>query len=524
MTSPDPQAPRSPNKWVIAVTVMTGTIMAALDASIVNVALPQMSGSLGVTIEEITWVITGYMLSNVIIMPLIAWLSSRFGRKRMYLASAVLFTAASMCCGLARTLPVMIVFRVLQGAGGGVLMTVSQAILREAFPREEQGMAMGVYGMGVVLAPAFGPTLGGWLTDSYSWPWIFYVNVPIGLLNVLLVQRFIADPPYLEREHGRVDVPGIALLAIGLGALQLMLEEGQRDDWFSSSFIVTLAFVATVGLLLLLWRELTTDRPAVDLTILKNGTFSSATALGGVLGMGLYGSLFLLPLFLQTLLGYPAERSGLALMPRSLAMAVVMPIGGLLYNRLGPRLLIGSGLLVSAFSFWELSHLTSSDGFWDIFVPQLWQGVGFSLIFVALSTAALSGIAKAKMTAAAGLYNVVRQVFGSIGIAMAATTLTGGIARYHDVLAMHVTMYDSGTRAWLATVAAAVRSAGTDAYTATRRALALLDAEVTQQASVLSYNHVFALITLLFLVALPLVLLLRKGTPPDEPGEIIVET
>ena len=517
-------AARPSNKWVIAGTVMTGTIMAALDASIVNVALPEMSGTFGATIEEITWVATGYMLSNVIAMPLIAWLSARFWRKRMYVASFVSFTAASMCCGLARTLPVMVLFRIVQGAGGGVLMTVSQAILREAFPRHEQGMAMGVYGMGVVLAPAFGPTLGGWLTDRYAWPWIFYINVPIWVLGLLLVQRFIADPPYLVRERGRVDVPGIALLALGLGALQLMLEEGQRKDWFDSSFIVTLGAAAGLGLALFIWRELATDRPAVDLRILKSASFSSATALGGVLGMGLYGSLFLLPLFLQNLLGYPAETAGLALMPRSLAMAVVMPIGGLLYNRLGPRLLIAAGLLVSAFSFQELSHLTIVVGFWDVFVRQLWQGVGFSLIFVALSTAALGTIEKAKMTAAAGLYNVVRQVFGSVGIAVAATTLTTGIARYHDSLAEHVTMYDPTTRQWLATATAALRAAGSDAYTASRRALDLLNGDVTRQAVVLSYNHVFALVMLLFAIALPLVLLLRAtGAPRDEAAALIGE-
>jgi DHA2 family multidrug resistance protein len=502
---------------------MTGTIMAALDASIVNVALPEMSGTLGVTIEEITWVVTGYMLSNVIIMPLIAWLSARFGRKRIYVGSVLLFTAASMCCGLARTLPVMALFRVLQGAGGGVLMTVSQAILREAFPFEEQGVAMGVYGMGVVLAPAFGPTLGGWLTDQYAWPWIFYVNVPIGVLNLLLVQRFIEDPPYLVRERGRADVPGIALLALGLGALQLMLEEGQRKDWFASSFIVTLALASGLGLAFFIWRELATERPAVDLRLLKNASFTSATALGGVLGMGLYGSLFLLPLFLQNLLGYPAETSGLALMPRSLAMALVMPIGGLLYNRLGPRPLIASGLLVSAFSFWQLSHLTLAVGFWDVFVPQLWQGVGFSLIFVALSTAALGAIEKAKMTAAAGLYNVVRQVFGSVGIAVAATALTTGIARYHDVLAEHVTMYDPTTRERLGALSATLRTAGSDAYTAARGALAVLDAEVTRQAAVLSFNHVFALVMLLFALALPLVLLLRTAAARDEAAALIGE-
>jgi DHA2 family multidrug resistance protein len=511
----------APHKWIVAGTVLTGTIMAVLDASIVNVALPSMQGTLGATVEEITWVVTGYMLSNVIIMPLIAFLSARFGRKRFYMASVVLFAGASMLCGVARTLPLLVVFRILQGAGGGVLMTVSQAILRESFPPEEQGLSMGIYGMGVVLAPALGPTLGGWITDQYSWPWIFYINVPIGVLNLVLVQRFIADPPYLKRERGRVDWSGVALLATGLGALQFMLEKGQEKDWFSSSLIVTFTVVAAVGLVLFVWRELVARRPAVDLKILKSLPFSSATALGGVLGMGLYGSLFLLPLFLQELLGYPAETSGLALMPRSLAMGVVMPIAGWFYNRLGPRILVASGLVVSAFSFWELSHLTIEVGFWDVFVPQVWQGVGFSLIFVALSTAALAAISKAKMTAAAGLYNVVRQVFGSVGIAAAATILTTSASRYHDVLATHLTMYDATTRRWLAGVTGAMQRQGASDYTAHRRALDLLNINVTRQAVVLAYNHVFLLIAGLFMAVVPLVFLLRAA-PADGGREVIV--
>ncbi|HET7583474.1 MAG TPA: DHA2 family efflux MFS transporter permease subunit [Gemmatimonadaceae bacterium] len=512
----------APHKWLVAGSVMTGTIMAVLDSSIVNVALPDMSGSLGVTIEQITWVVTGYILSNVIIMPITGLLSSRFGRKNFYMASVVMFTVASMLCGLAGSLGVMVVFRILQGAGGGVLITVSQAILRESFPAEEQGMAMGIYGMGVVLAPAFGPTLGGWITDNYSWPWIFYINVPIGIINLMLVSRFIEDPWYLKRERGRIDFEGLALLTIGLGALQLMLEKGETEDWFNSGLIITLAIVAAVGLVLFIWRELVTARPAVDLRILQNSSFSSATALGGVLGMGLYGSLFLLPLFLQNLLGYPAMESGLALMPRSLAMAVVMPIGGRFYNKLGPRVLVSVGLVVSAFSFWELSHLTTQVGFWDIFWPQLWQGVGFSLIFVALSTAALATIEPARMTAASGLYNVVRQVFGSVGIAVAATQLTSGMSRYRAVLSTHITMLDTTTRSWLDAAVGAMMRAGADRYTAMQRALALLEGKVMRQAAVLSYNHIFALITLTFLLGLPLVLLLRRGHH-EGPAELAVE-
>jgi DHA2 family multidrug resistance protein len=503
--------PKQPaNKWVVAGTVLIGTIMSVLDSSVVNVALPDMSGTLGATIEEITWVVTGYILAQVIIMPITALLSARFGRKRFYLASVILFTLASMACGAARTMPVMVFFRAIQGAGGGVMITVAQAILREVFPPEEQGTAMGLFGLGVVLAPAFGPTLGGWLTDTYSWPWVFYVNAPIGLLCVLLVSRFVEDPPYLVRQKGRIDWLGLGAMTVGLGSFQLLLEKGQDKDWFQSSFIVWLAVIAVLGLAIFLWREFTAERPAVDVRLFRNVSFSSATFLNGILGMGLYGALFLLPLFLQELLGYPALKSGLALMPRSLAMAVCMPIAGLLYNRLGVRVLVGTGLAVSAFSFWDLAHLTTDTGIWDILLPQVWQGVGFSLLFVSLSTAALATIPKPKMTAASGLYNVVRQVMGSVGIAIAATQLVRSQSRYHDAIAEHVTMYSAATQQWLKAVTAGMIRAGADAYTATQRALQLLDLDVTRQATALAYNHVLLLVAGLFLASIPLVLLVRS--------------
>ncbi len=511
----------APHKWLVTLSVMSGTVMAVLDSSIVNVALPNMNGTLGTTVEEITWVVTGYMLSNVIIMPIIGMLSARLGRKNLYLASVVLFTVASMLCGVARTLPLLVAFRVIQGLGGGVLMTVSQAILRETFPTEEQGLAMGIYGMGVVLAPAFGPTLGGWLTDQYSWPWIFYINLPVGIVCILLVQRFIHDPPYLERTRGRIDYAGIGLLTVGLGALQLALEQGERRDWFESSFIVMLFATATIALVAFVWQELRIEQPAVNLRVLKNLPFASATAIGGVLGMGLFGSLFLLPLFLQNLLGYPAMKSGLALMPRSLAMAVVMPIGGLIYRRVGPRALATTGLMVSAFSFWQLSHLSSQLGFWDILQPQVWQGVGFSLIFLALSTAAFATIPRPQMTGAAGLYNVVRQVFGSVGIAVAANQLTVGVSRYHQILGERISLYDPATRAAIAGTVGGMQRFGADAFTATMRAIRLLDLRVMRQAAVLSYNHVFWLIAVLFALALPLVLLVRGRS--EAAAEIVAE-
>ena len=510
-----------PHKWIIAGTVLTGTIMAVLDSSIVNVALPDMSGTLGATLEEITWVVTAYILAQVIVMPITGLLAARFGRKRFYMASVVLFTGASMACGLAHSLGTMVVFRIAQGFGGGVLLTVSQAILRESFPAEEQGIAMGLYGLGAVLAPAFGPTLGGWLTDQYSWPWIFYVNVPVGILNIFLVTRFIDDPPYLVREKGYIDWPGLGLLVAGLGALQLMLEEGERNDWFQSGFIVRLGIVAALGLLLFIWRELKTDKPAVNLRILKNLSFSSATALGGVLGLALNGSLFLLPVFLQNLLGFDAMQSGITMMPRSIAMAVLMPIGGRFYNRLGPRVLVGGGLLIAGGGFYQMSRLTTDVGFWDLFWPQLWQGVGFSLIFVALSTAALSTIPRPRMTAATGLYNVVRQVMGSVGIAIAATTLSSSSVRYHAILSENAGASRIGAQ-WVERVAAGMMSKGADAFTAKAQALRILNGVIGRQAAVLAYNHVFVLVSALFVIGFPLVFLLRRGRPSGE-AELAVD-
>ena len=505
----------APHKWIVAGTVLTGTIMAVLDSSIVNVALPDMSGTLGVTIEEITWVVTAYILAQVIVMPITGLLAARFGRKRFYMSSVILFTVSSMACGLAHSLGSMVVFRVLQGFGGGVLLTVSQAILRESFPPEEQGIAMGLYGLGAVLAPAFGPTLGGWLTDQYSWPWIFYINVPVGVVNLILVSRFIEDPSYLVREKGYIDWPGLGLLVAGLGGLQLMLEEGERNDWFQSGFIVRLAVVAAVGLVLFVWRELTTERPAVDLRMLSNISFSSATALGGVLGLALTASLFLLPVFLQNLLGFNAMQSGFTLMPRSLAMAVLMPIGGRFYNKLGPRVLVGSGLLIAGAAFYSMSKLTTSVGYWDLFWPQLWQGVGFSLIFVALSTAALSTIPRPRMTAASGLYNVVRQVMGSVGIAIAATTLSTTTVRYHAILSEDAGASIAG-RQWLDALTKGMIAKGADAFTATQQSMRVLDGLITRQAAVLAYNHVFVLVSALFFIGFPLVFLLRRGSPQSE--------
>lgn len=506
-----------PNKWIITITVMTATVMAALDISIVNVSLPYMRGTLSASVEEITWVATGYMLSNVIVMPLIAFFSNRFGRKQFFMLSVLLFTCGSIACGMARSLTSMVMFRAIQGIGGGALIPVSQAILRETFPYEEQGMAMSIYGLGVIMGPAIGPTLGGWLTTNYSWPWIFYVNVPIGIVNLFLVSRFIQDPPYLERKTGKVDVMGIGLLAVGLGALQIMLEKGEQKDWFTSNLIIYLTIISAIGLLLFIIRELVTRKPAVDLRVLKDMTFTTGTMMGGVFGIALFGTLFLMPLFLEQLLGYPAFEAGLALMPRSLAMAITMPLIGRFYNRLGPRVLVFMGLLISSFSYWQLSRLSLQISYWNIVIPQIIQGVGFAFVFVALSTVALSNIEKPRMQAATGLFNVIRLVAGSIGIALFATLYDrGATASQAEMTTSFITPYRNVTEESINTLTSAMVANGADPLTARLQALEFLNRELGRQAMMISFNRIFFLVAVLFALVIPLVLLLRKTKSPAE--------
>lgn len=499
------------NKWLVTATVMLGTMMNAIDTSIVNVALPYMRGNLGASVEEITWVSTGFILSNVIIMPIIALLSSRFGRRNFYFFSVLLFTIASLLCGLAGSLHSLVFYRVLQGIGGGAITPLSQAILRETFKPEEQGMAMGIFGLGVILGPAFGPTLGGWLTDHYSWPWIFYINIPLGIVNLIMVTKFLEDPPYLVREKGKIDWPGLGFMITGLGCLQLMLEKGQEKDWFESSFILWLCATSFIGLALFVWRELTAERPAVDLRLLKNTTFATGTLIGGALGMGLYSSLFLLPMFLQQLLGYPAYDSGLIIMPRALAMAFGMPLGGRLYNTLGPKPLVITGLLISAAGFFQMTYFSLDTGFSILFIPQILQGFGLGIAFVAVSTVTLSSIEKAQMTAATGLYNVVRQVCGSIGIALSATFLTRGYATNRTYLMENISAHNPDSSAWISGIKQLMFSKGADAVTANNQALKVIGRFVDKHSYMMSFNRVYLLVTLLFVFTVPLVLILRTA-------------
>jgi DHA2 family multidrug resistance protein len=506
----DTEPPEPQNKWLVSLAVIFGVLMSAIDTSVVNVALPNIQGSVGATQQEITWISTGYLISVVIVMPLTNWLSIRFGRKNIYLISLVIFTSSSFMCGFSHSLSELIFWRVIQGMGAGTLQPLAQAMFREAFPPEEQGIAMGVFGFVVLAGPAIGPTLGGYITDNYNWPWIFFINIPIGIIGFFVAWRILEDPPFMHgAHHVPVDGIGISLLAVGLATLQTVLEQGETDDWFSSPFITVFTAIAAVTLVAFIIWELTHDKPAVDLRILKNPTFATGCIIGGTLGIGLFASLFLLPQFMQTLLSFTATQSGLSLMPRSLTMMAMMPVAGLLYNRLGAKIMIGSGLVLSSYAQWVMGHFTLQTGPGDILGPQIIQGVGFALVFVALSTATLATIERHKMTSATGLYNLIRQLGGSFGTAIVVTLLTRHTDQARVDLVSYTNRANPAFQQMWQGLAGALMHDGYSLTTARAAALRSLNGMIEQQALLLSYDYIFLWIGLLFVICLPLIIFLR---------------
>jgi DHA2 family multidrug resistance protein len=504
--------PRHINPWLIAISVMFATFMEVLDTTVVNVSLPHIAGSLSVTIDEATWALTSYLVANAIILPMTGWLASVFGRKRLLMLSVVGFTAASFLCGLAPTLGTLIVFRILQGATGGALQPLSQAVLLEAFPPQDRGKAMGFWALGIVVAPIMGPVLGGWLTDNYSWRWVFYINIPVGIASIVMTKLYIFDPAYLRNESRKIDYWGIGMLAVGIGALQIVLDKGQEEDWFASSLITTLAIVSAVTLVALVVHLLTTDEPVVDLRVFKARSYAVGVFLMTVVGFVLYGSMVLLPIMLQTLLAYPPLQAGIAMAPRGIGSFFMMPITGLMTGRFDPRKLLTLGLVVGGMTLFWLSRLSLQAGYWDIFWPQLIQGVGMSLLFVPLTTVSMDPIPREKMGNATSLFNLMRNIGGSIGIATTGTMLARHSQATTVTLGANVTAYDPASQTMLAQLQAAFMAAGADATTATGRAYAALAGLVRRQATMLSFVGIFELMAVMFVALVPLVLLMKRPT------------
>jgi MFS transporter, DHA2 family, multidrug resistance protein len=506
----NPTAPRDINPWLIAIAVMSSTFMEVLDTTVVNVSLPHIAGNLSATTDEATWTLTSYLVANAIILPMTGWLASTFGRKRLLMASVSGFTISSFFCGLAPSLPFLIIFRIVQGACGGGLQPLSQAILLESFPPEKRGQAMAFWALGIVVAPMLGPVAGGWLTDNYSWRWVFYINVPIGIIAVLLTQLFVFDPAYLRKKVTSIDYWGIGLLVLGIGSLQIMLDKGQEEDWFGSHFIITLGVLTVVGLGGLILRELSTDHPIVDLTIFKYRTYAIGTFLMTGIGFVLYGSTVLLPLLMQILLGYTATHAGVTNLPRGLASFLIMPFVGILISKVEPRKLLGTGVLLSAVAMYQLSRLSLDVGFWNFWWPLMLQGAALGLVFVPLTTVTNDPIPKERMGTATSVFNLMRNIGASIGISMVETMQFRKLQTHVNVLGKYVNQGNPNAQQLLQELRAGFIGSGFDPATATKKAYAAVWGMVQQQAAMLSYNDVFFLLAIIFVAMFPFILIMRK--------------
>jgi DHA2 family multidrug resistance protein len=506
-------------RYLIAITVSLASVLELLDTSIVNVAIPHMMGNLGATLDQIAWVSTGYIVANVIVLPITGWLSAFFGRRRYFAGSIALFTVASFLCGNAHSLETLVFWRIVQGLGGGALLSTSQAILYEEFPREEFGTAMAIFGVGVMVGPTLGPTVGGWITDAYGWPWIFYINIPFGMLALALTLTFIHNSRYQQKAE-RVDYLGLLLLAVGIGALQTMLERGERLDWFHSPEVTTLAIVSVVSLATFIWHELHTDHPVVDLSILRSRQLAVGVVFGMVLGVCLYATVFVLPVYLQNLRSFTANQTGLVILPGALASAFTMAIMGRLQGKFDGRLSIVAGVGIFALSMWKHAHFTTDSGMSDFFWPLIFRGVGLGLIFVPLTNLALADLPMAKIPNGTGLFNLMRQLGGSVGIALSATLVQRFTAVHRADLIANVTQYSEVTRERIGALTTGLIARGATPAVAQTKALAVLDGLVTRQALMLSFEQLFMLFGACFVLALPLLLLMHKSKLPAGGGEM----
>jgi len=501
-------------RFLIVISVMLAVLLEIIDTSIVNVALPSMMGNLGASLDEADWIITGYIVSNVIIIPMTSWLARRFGRKRYFVTSILIFTGASLLCGCSTSVSMLVGWRIVQGLGGGALLATAQTILVESFPPSRQGVGQAIFGVGAMLGPSLGPTLGGWLTDTYSWHWIFLINVPLGLTAAALSATQLHDPAHARARRGvRVDWIGIVFLVVGIGALQTLLERGNREDWFASTQIQLLALAAVVGLVGLVVRELTTDEPVVDLRVLRRRTLAVGCALGVLMGVALYGSVFLFPLYTQSLLDWTAWDSGLAILPSSLATAVMMGVMGRLVWRVGPRILFMSGMVVMLFAFWGMSHWTLASGWDDILGPQILRGVGMGLMFVPLSTATLRSLPAAEVGKGAGLYNLFRQLGGSLGIAVLTTVLEHRADLHRTALAEQVSPLRDVSATALAQLGHALSLQGVALHDARAAATAVLGRLVDAQAALEAFSDAYTMIGVMFFLMLPIAATLARHAP-----------
>jgi len=499
------------NPWMIAASVMLATFMVVLDSSVANVALPHIAGNLSASTDESTWVLTSYLVANAIMLPAAGWIARRIGRKRLLLLSILLFTAASLLCGMSLNMPMLIVARVLQGIGGGGMQPLAQSILLESFPPRQHGTAMAVYGVGVIVAPVIGPTLGGWITDSYSWRWIFYINLPIGILALFMVNLYVEDPPYLRKAfRGAIDYFGFGLMALWLGTLQLVLDKGQEADWFAAPWICWTAAISTLALICFVIRELTDREPIVQLRVFLDRNFAVGTLITCMYGFVLYGATAMLPLFLQTMLGYSALQSGMTVSPRGIGAMASMIMVGILVRYIDGRLLMAFGFALLGASTWMLGNISLEIGMVSVVAPNVINGFAMGFIFVPLTTMTLSRMRKQDIGNAAGIYNLARNVGGSIGIASVMAMLVRGSQVHQSYLAANAGAGNPVAGMLVRGLQARLFSQGSDMVSAQHKALGALYRSVEQQSALLAYADNFRLIAILAFSCIPLLLLFRR--------------
>jgi DHA2 family multidrug resistance protein len=510
--------PAAVNPWIVAFAVMFATFMEVLDTTVVNVSLPHIAGNLSASVDEAAWALTSYLVANAVVLPMTGWLAGFFGRKRTLLAAVFGFTTASFFCGMAPSLGFLIVCRVIQGATGGALQPLSQAVMLEAFPQEDRGKAMAFWGLGIVVAPMLGPVLGGWLTDNYSWRWVFYINLPVGLISVIMTRLFVFDPPYIRREGRGIDFWGIGLLAVGVGALQIVLDKGQEEDWFASHWITALAIISAVTIAIFIVHEIGARDPVVHLRVFKIRTYSAGVFVMTVMGFVLYSSMLLLPVFLQTLLGYPALQAGIAMAPRGLGSFLMLPVVGGVLSRLDPRKVLAAGLVGTSWSLYALSKLNLDAGYWDIFWPQFIQGMCLAMLFVPLTTATMDPIPREEMGNATSIFNLMRNIGGSMGIAAATTFLFRREQFHTNVLGAHVTAGSAVAQTYLRGLESRMAAQGAGPVHATDQAYGAIWGMVLRHASMISFVDTFRGLGIVFLLVLPLLLVMKR--PSRRPGPV----
>ncbi len=498
-------------KWIITVTVILASLLEVIDTTVLNVSLPQIMGNIGATLEEVAWLITSYAVANVIILPMAGWLAAKFGRKNYFAFSILLFTVASFACGNSTNIWELAFFRFLQGIGGGALLSLSQSILFETFKPEERGMATAIFGLGVVIGPTLGPTLGGYITDNFSWPWIFYINIPIGILATIMILTFVHDSQE-RKKVDTVDWLGIFLLVVGIGSLQIVLERGEAEDWFDTNYIIILSIVSALGMVGFVWRELTADHPIVNLRILKEKSLAVGMVFTFILGFGMYASVFVFPVFCQNLLGFTAQQTGELMIPSGLITIFVMPfVGTMLRKGFPPQIMSAFGFIMFFVFTWMLSKANLSSGEVDFFIPLLFRGIGLGFLFVPLTTMALSGVKMQDMAQGTGLNNMMRQLGGSFGIALMTTFIQNRMVYHRINLLDNINSYNTAFTERYSAFTNGFLAKGFTIDDAHKLANKAMEGIVYKQSTLLTYTECFFIVGVFFLCCVPILVFQKSA-------------